>query len=622
MLAMKMHQIISCAVVLVALCMSPLAYGQVETKDAPAKEPAEQQAVSEKFNSPQATWRTFYPAVRDEQWGEAIKCLNLSTVSSQQAEELAIKLYSAIGKTGRLNDKVMPNAEQVKAQKLTTYLIFPKAGDPWHQELRNKYDDLPSITMAPNADGLWQFSAETVAAISKLADLLLEEKQLAGAEMMTFDQKIDAWVGPGLRESIFGLKYWQWLGLLILIVIGVILDHVVRLIVRGLTTRGMKRFGRSPDPEKLLPAAKAIGLLAMALFWMLLVNTLGFQGTVLKVLHGAASIFGTLVAVMAAWRFTDLASDAAAAMAAKTETNVDDVLIPLVRKALKIFIVVFGMIYGALSLDFNVMPLIGALGIGGLGFAFAAKDTLENFFGSATVLIDRPFTVGDWVVMDGAEGTVEEIGFRSTRVRTFYNSLITVPNANLVRANVDNYGSRKYRRYKTTLGLQYDTSHDKILAFTEGLRELVRSHPFTRKDYYHVYFHGYGPSSLDIMLYCFFEVPDWAVELRERERLNMDILRLADKLGVEFAFPTQTVHLYKEEHGGSHTPATIPEQTTDQKAQHMGARVAEQIMENQPWQIAKPGLVDYGASPVSEASDDEDEDTGKKSQIEQRGAGG
>ena len=145
-----------------------------------------------------------------------------------------------------------------------------------------------------------------------------------------------------------------------------------------------------------------------------------------------------------------------------------------------------------------------------------------------------------------------------------------MPNSNLVRAAVDNYGRRQYRRWKTYLGVQYDTPPDKLVAFTEGIRELVRSHPYTRKDYFQVYLNQFGPSSLDILLYIFHEVPDWSTELRERERMFLDIVRLADQLGVQFAFPTQTVHLYREEHAEheiqSPTPRARPSATPPRRA--------------------------------------------------------
>jgi MscS family membrane protein len=218
----------------------------------------------------------------------------------------------------------------------------------------------------------------------------------------------------------------------------------------------------------------------------------------------------------------------------------------MVRKALKVFLAVLGILWIADNLGMDIAALLAGLGIGGIAIALASKDTVENFFGAVAILADRPFQVGDWIRMGDIEGTVEEVGFRTTRVRTFYNSLITFPNATLIRSSVDNLGAREYRRVKETIGVTYDTPSDKLAAFIEGIRELVRVHPYTRKDYYHVYFHSFGDSSLNILLYLFLKTPDWATELRERQRLLMDILRLAQRLGVEFAFPTRTLHMIKE----------------------------------------------------------------------------
>jgi MscS family membrane protein len=250
---------------------------------------------------------------------------------------------------------------------------------------------------------------------------------------------------------------------------------------------------------------------------------------------------------VSAYRTIDVVSGVLARRAAATETLYDDMLVPLVRKTGKVFVVAAGLLTVAQVIGSDLNALLASVGIGGLALALAAQDTVSNFFGSLTVFIDRPFKVGDWVVIGDVEGTVEEVGFRSTRVRTFYNSLITLPNSNLIKAAVDNLGDRTYRRWSTRLGIAYSTPPELIDAFCEGIRELVQRHPYTRKDYFHVYFNEFGSDSLQVLLYVFFETPDWATELRERHRLAVDILRLAADLGVEFAFPTQTVFVRRDE---------------------------------------------------------------------------
>ena len=270
---------------------------------------------------------------------------------------------------------------------------------------------------------------------------------------------------------------------------------------------------------------------------------MGLPPKTLAILLGAAKTITAGAAVWAAYRLVDLLGSYLTSRAERTDTKFDDLLVPLVTRTLKVFTVVLGVVFVAESLALPIKSLLAGLGLGGLAFALAAKDTVSNIFGSLTVLLDRPFQIGDWVVVGDAEGTVEAVGIRSTRIRTFYNSLISLPNSTLITAKIDNYGARRYRRIKAMLSVAYDTPPEKIDAFCAGIRQLIREHPYTRKDYFHVWLNEFGGASLNILLYCFHETPDWSTELRERHRLFLDIIRLAKRLGVEFAFPTQTLYL-------------------------------------------------------------------------------
>jgi MscS family membrane protein len=426
----------------------------------------------------------------------------------------------------------------------------------------------------------------------------------SGSDTTAVAQAADApdWLADEVPESLkrgdfLGLQYWQWIGLLLVIFLGFVADHVVRLVFRPIVRRSVSRLRSEVDDQTIRDAVRALGLFAGAVVWLILVNALRVGGATGDIAQAAVGVYAVFTGTLTGWRFADLAAEIVLHLAKRTASKFDDILIPLLRKTVKVFIVAFGVIYGAQNLKINIVPLITGLGIGGLAFAFAAKDTVENFFGSIAVILDRPFEVGDWVLIGDVEGTVEELGFRSTRVRTFYNSQVTIPNATLVRANVDNYGRRTYRRWKTYIGVQYDTPPEKLLAFTEGIRELVRCHPYTRKDYYQVWCNDFGDSSLNILLYIFHLVPDWATELRERERLFVDIVRLADRLGVQFAFPTRTVHLYKEEHAPQESQYGIPRGRSDEEAKLEGIRNAQELTEGQPWRTDRPGPVDFGVRP-------------------------
>ena len=227
----------------------------------------------------------------------------------------------------------------------------------------------------------------------------------------------------------------------------------------------------------------------------------------------------------------------------KSKDSITKNILPYSKKILKALVVIVAVLIFLQNIGFNVTSLLASLGIGGVALALAAKETLSNFFGGLSVVLDKPFAVGDWIVCKDIEGTVEDIGFRSTKVKTFYDSVITVPNALLSDSVVDNLGKRKARRTRLTLDLTYDSSPEKIEAFVEGLNQIIKANPYTRKDYYQCYFSAYGAHSLQILMNFFLKVPNWDTELLQKQNIFLEILRLAKELEVDFAFPTQTLDL-------------------------------------------------------------------------------
>jgi MscS family membrane protein len=421
----------------------------------------------------------------------------------------------------------------------------------------------------------------------------------------------ESWLGRMMPEVLtktgFLLQWWQWIVLLLLVGLAVVADFVVAGMIRGAITRMLEldRFktleGKVQIPEALWKKAeRPFGLMAFGLVVLLLLPLVALADAVQDIFIIAASFVMAAAGVWASYRLMDLVSVYLIYLASKTATKLDDMLIPLLRKIAKVFVLAIGIVFVLQNLSVEVGSLLAGLGIGGLAFALAAKDTVSNIFGSITVLFDQPFQIGDWVVVGDVEGTVERVGFRSTRVRTFYNSMITLPNSKLITSVVDNYGSRRFRRYKASFGLTYDTPPWKIEAFCEGIRELVRIHPYTRKDYFHVYVNDLGASAVDVLIYIFHETPDWGTELRERHRFLMDSLRFAERLGVGFAFPSQTVYL---ESAQAPPPAPKPKKKAVKKAKgkkaekvsdmeealETGRRVAvEVVRENLPENTVPP----------------------------------
>ncbi len=418
-----------------------------------------------------------------------------------------------------------------------------------------RFPGIGIIEIEKNERGEWRFSEETIESLDRMWSYVEDRSVVEGVETtvsLTPAQWVRSKVPENLKQTGFLLETWQWLGLLVLVALGVAADRLFVFILTLISHLIEKRLGIDVSKENRRSALKPLGLLAMAGTWALCLGLLMLPTGVSVVLLVAVKFLAALSFVLATYKGVDAIERIFVEKASRTDSKMDDLIVPFVGRVAKIFVVAFGIVFVASNVGVNISGLLAGLGLGGLAFALAAKDTVSNIFGSLTILIDRPFSVGDWVVLEnGVDGTVETVGLRSTRIRTFYNSLITVPNSTLITSFVDNYGERRYRRWKTTLGLTYDTPPQKIEAFCEGIREIVRLHPYTRKDYYHIYANEFGPASLDILVYVFFEAPDWGTELRERHRLFLDVLRLAKELGVEFAFPTQTLHIVRDlpEHG-------------------------------------------------------------------------
>ena len=370
--------------------------------------------------------------------------------------------------------------------------------------------------------------------------LLSDFPQITVADAsLPLQQYLPSWL-PELLAQQFILAYWQWIAIFIIVLLGVIVDKWLTWILTSHIRRWKKKQSVSNIDDGIL---RPVGITAMAIVWWGLLGLIGLPTTGQQILAAVVQLLVSVSLIWGIYRIVDIFHLFLMEKAKRTANRFDDLLVPMLTKSLKAFVIIIGIIFAADNLNIDVSSLLAGLGLGGLAFALAAKDLLGNFFGSLTVLLDRPFQIGDWVLIDDVEGMVETVGFRSTRIRTFYNSLITLPNATLTNTKIDNMGARRYRRMKTQLGLTYDTPPEKIEAFCEGIRTLVLLHPYMRKDYYQIFFNEYNASSLGILVYVFWETPDWNMELRERHRFLLDILRLAKKLQVEFAYPTQTLYL-------------------------------------------------------------------------------
>lgn len=228
--------------------------------------------------------------------------------------------------------------------------------------------------------------------------------------------------------------------------------------------------------------------------------------------------------------------------AKKTDTHFDDQLAPFASRTLKVMVIIVGVLVGLQNFGVNVTALLAGLGIGGVALAFAAQDTVANVFGTITIILDRPFKLGDHIKAGDTEGTIEEVGFRSTRIRTFYNSVVNIPNSVMAKEKIDNLSERNgWIRFRHLLGFTYDATTQQIDAFSEKLRTILLEDPSVDRDRIIINFNSFGDSSLNVLVNFHYNLADGD---NDAARINY-YLNLISKLVAEeklsFAFPTRTL---------------------------------------------------------------------------------
>ncbi len=259
-------------------------------------------------------------------------------------------------------------------------------------------------------------------------------------------------------------------------------------------------------------------------------------------------LFETGIAIAVAWlllRIVDYFVQRYLDVQEEPEAPLNKQLIPFVKELVK-FIFVFLALFSALGIIYklDIGAIVAGLGIGGLAVALAGKETIENLFGSFTIFLDKPFVVGDVIQIDNAIGTVEKIGFRSTRLRTFDQTLLTIPNKTLINENLENFTSRIHRRAKYDICLLYSTSPEALKGVIKNIKSFLDLHPMLNEDGL-VHFSRFGSSSLDIEIIYFVKTLEYDKFSQTREEVNFEIMKIVKDVGCEFAYPSTTVYMAK-----------------------------------------------------------------------------
>ena len=526
-----------CAALALLVFSVPLAWAQlpglakVAATPAPSATPEPPPVVPEVEapDSPRAAARAFVElAMKKGNDAAAARYLVLPSEDEDRGPELARRLAAVLGRYLDIRlDALSPAPEGNRQDGL------PDGVDALGQVPDGAGgEDTVFLVRTRDASGPhWSFSRQTVSRVDGWYDALP-----------------DRWIRDTLPQGLqrrgpWGILWWQWLALPL---VGALALGAGRLV--GGATGGMmlwlfRRTKTRWDERLLEEIAPALTLLWTVGAAALLLPWLGLRPRVndrlISILGGVATagVFWVL------WRAVDAWSQYLMERPWALNNPSARSLLSVTRNLARAFVAVSGLVAALAALGYPVATVLAGLGIGGIAIAFGAQKTIENLFGSISLAADQPFRVGDLVKVEDVTGNVERIGMRSTQIRTPDRTLVTMPNGKLADLRIEDFAARDRIRFQTTLGLAYTTSETQLRQVLSGIEALLRANPKVWPETVAASFIGFGASTLDVEVLCWFLTPDPADFRAQRQETLFGIMRVVEEAGTSFAFPTQTLHV-------------------------------------------------------------------------------
>jgi len=254
-----------------------------------------------------------------------------------------------------------------------------------------------------------------------------------------------------------------------------------------------------------------------------------------------ARVFIIIALLLAAYQIVDALAPSSNRLFRLTGLTINERLLPFMRTAIKLILIALALVIIIQEWGYDVSGLVAGLGLGGLAFSLAAKDTVENLFGFTTIVGDQPFMVGEFIKSNDIEGTVEHVGIRSTRIRQPDQSYVTVPNSKLASSPILNWSRLSKRWYNTTLRVTYSASRQEIVELMGRIRSMLAEREKVQADSIIVNFINFGDFGFEILVRCYINLADWPTFTNERQTINLEIMRIFEELGLKIAFPSRTM---------------------------------------------------------------------------------
>lgn len=482
-------------------------------------------------DSPRAAFRDFRAAAHDHRWLDAARYVPLPEMAPERSIELAKRLklvldgiYALAPETlsaessGRLDDGLPRDVEEIG------HVPFGDTNEP-----------IRLVRVSDAKAPFWSFSPATVGRIDAWYDRL--------PNRWLRDDLTSAGL-PGLLEvGPLDIVWWQWIALPFVALLATGLAFVFHIAGRALMTRLTSRTSAIWDDRLAEAIGPPISLFVSVIIFATCLILMRVPKDGLDHLAPLLRVGTSFSAVWALWRLTNVVTAWARTRRWANRNPSVRSLLAIGYNLARSVIISFGILGVLASFGYPVGTVLAGLGIGGLALAFGAQKTIENLFGSIALAADQPFRVGDWVKVDDLSGSVEDIGVRSTRLRTADRTLVTIPNGKLADQRVESFSARDRMRITTTIGLTYRTSRAQLMNVLAGIEQLLRGHAYIASDEPTVAFRQFGGSSLDIEVSAWFYVNVGREYDQCRQQVLLGIMEIVEREGTAFAFPTRTVHV-------------------------------------------------------------------------------
>ena len=347
--------------------------------------------------------------------------------------------------------------------------------------------------------------------------------------------------GSFFQQTLFDIPLANFI-LAVLVFLFILLLRKIFTKILLVFLQNLSKYSKTYYDDKIISALKSpirfgFIIIGLHLFFILIFKETEIIKNILNTLV-VYTIFWAILAILEALR--GLIYRATGKFNSDLSKEIGDFIVAILK------VLISGVGLGAMLQvwGINVTALVASLGIGGLAFALAAKDTAANLFGSFALLADKSIRIGEWIKVDGVEGVVEDIGMRTTKIRSFQKSLITVPNHIVANNPIENFSRRGIRRIKMHIGLTYSTNSEQIVQIIDAIKLMLEQHEgISQKDSLMVNFDSFGDSALNIFIYTFTKTANWAKYLEIREDIHLKIMKIVEGNGSSFAFPSQSIYV-------------------------------------------------------------------------------